>query len=127
MTVSQLGGENKPTPKVYEADGAVIRKLPVQTEVEGGVQISIGFPVCTLTEWCDDQGEAVAEIMNRGELYASSQEEIARLSAIEAELWRLSLVIESAIRNADWPNYAEVLALIKLVRRPAPAKATGAS
>lgn len=71
------------TTNVYAAEGATIRKLPVETPTENGVKISIGFPVCTLSEWCDDQAEAVAEIMNRGEAYEANQ---ARISELEDRL-----------------------------------------
>ena len=84
--------------KVYEADGPIIRKLPVETKTETGIKISIGFPVCTLTEWCDEQGEAVAELMNRGEAYASSQAEIERLRASGREF------MEAAEAVFDWMN-----------------------
>jgi hypothetical protein len=67
------------TTKVYAAEGAIIRKLPTETRTENGVKISIGFPVCTLTEWCDEQAEAVAEIMNRGEAFEANQARIAEL------------------------------------------------
>ena len=47
-------------------------------------------------------------------------EEMPHLQAIEKELWRLSLVIESAVRNADPQNRPDVLNLLKMVRRPDP-------
>ena len=51
---------------------------------------------------------------------SSEKDELPRLRAIEKELWRLSLVIESAVRNADPQNRPAVLNLLKMVRRPEP-------
>lgn len=53
----------------YQADGKIIRKLPIKTKVEGGTSYELGFPVCTLSEYVEDQSEAVAELLNRGEAY----------------------------------------------------------
>lgn len=54
----------------YEAIGKVIRKLPVETKVDGGTHIEIGFPVCEATEYLDEEGaKAVARLMNRGDVF----------------------------------------------------------
>lgn len=51
----------------YEAIGKVIRKLPVETKVDGGSKFEVGFPVCEVTEYLDEGGaKAVARLMNAG-------------------------------------------------------------
>lgn len=97
------------TTKVYAAEGATIRKLPTETPTENGVKISIGFPVCTLTEWCDDQAEAVAEIMNRGEAFEANQARIAVLekalkSALEAVNKAGGVALGVAMSGRNHPN-----------------------
>jgi hypothetical protein len=55
----------------YEAIGKVIRKLPIQTKTETGTSFKIGFPVCEVTEYLDDDGaKAVAALLNRGDVLA---------------------------------------------------------
>lgn len=54
----------------YEAIGKVIRKLPVETKIDGGSKFEAGFPVCEVTEYLDEGGaKAVAQLMNRGDVF----------------------------------------------------------
>ncbi|WP_349506974.1 hypothetical protein [Agrobacterium pusense] len=59
----------KHTSGPYEAIGKVIRKKPVQTKTETGTLFEVGFPVCEVTEYLDEDGaKAVAALMNRGDV-----------------------------------------------------------
>jgi hypothetical protein len=55
----------------YYANGATIHKAPVRTRNQNGsTNISLGFPVCELTDWVgEEQAETVAELLCRGERY----------------------------------------------------------
>jgi hypothetical protein len=75
-------------PLIYKADGRIIRKLPVETKIEGGSRFSIGFPVCTISEYVEDQGEAVADLLNRGEAYDAKDVEALQKKADALEHWR---------------------------------------
>lgn len=46
----------------------------------------------------------------------SSHAQLERMREALAEWDRLSLVIESAVRNADWPNYQAILRAINASR-----------
>lgn len=74
---------------------------------------SVQCDKCTATMGYSDSEDAAVEDWNT----RASQGELERLRSLEAELWRLSLVLESAVRNADRPNHADVLALIKSIKR----------
>lgn len=54
----------------YEAIGMVIRKKPIHTKTENGNSLEIGFPVCEVTEYLDENGaKAVAVLMNQGDVF----------------------------------------------------------
>jgi hypothetical protein len=63
----------------YEAKGLVVHKLPVSTpKANGTTSVSVGFPVCTVTEWVGEEGAAtVAELLNRAD---ADQAKIAALT-----------------------------------------------
>lgn len=64
----------------YYAKGGMVWKPPVYTRTDGGMNISIGFPVCRMHEACGpEQAEAVAKLMNRGD---AAEELIAALEDI---------------------------------------------
>lgn len=52
----------------YQADGAIVRKLPAETkQADGTTLISVGFPVCRMSEYCGDQAETLAALLNDAE------------------------------------------------------------
>jgi len=55
----------------YSAIGTMIHKAPVHTKLaEGGTSITLGFPVCEVTEWVGaEQASTVADLLCRGEQY----------------------------------------------------------
>lgn len=46
--------------KAYYAAGLTVFKAPVATRREGGESITMGFPVCEISEWVEG-GEAAAQ------------------------------------------------------------------
>lgn len=61
----------------YYAKGDVVWKSPVRTEKPGGSVVTIGFPVCKMTEACDDQAASLAAMLNgRAALRAALEEAI---------------------------------------------------
>jgi hypothetical protein len=62
-------------PKIYELNGRVIRKIPIKEQWSGGTRFTVGFPVCTLSEYVLDQGEAVVALLNMGEAYQTADGE----------------------------------------------------
>jgi hypothetical protein len=42
---------------LYFADGLTVRKRPVHTpDGKGGANITLGFPVCTVSDWLGEDG-----------------------------------------------------------------------
>ena len=51
----------------YYAKDGMVWKHPLETKVEGGSRITIGFPVCKMHDAVGDKAAAsVAELMNLG-------------------------------------------------------------
>lgn len=48
----------------YEAKGREVWKKPVRRPYDGGTEIEIGFPVCTMHDACSEQAETVAAMLN---------------------------------------------------------------
>jgi hypothetical protein len=63
----------------YSATGTMIHKAPVHTKLaEGGTSISLGFPVCEVTEWVgEEQASTVADLLCRGEQVDALREALA--------------------------------------------------
>lgn len=60
------GSEKQPT--YYAKDGVVFKSPVERKRPDGGMNITIGFPVCTMHEAVgDDAAETVAQLMNAGE------------------------------------------------------------
>jgi hypothetical protein len=54
--------------KLYYAKDLTVWKSPVREKVEGGERLTVGFPVCTVSEYVGEEGaEAVAELLVLGE------------------------------------------------------------
>jgi len=54
--------------KLYYAKGLEVWKAPRETKVEGGTSISVGFPVCTVSDYVGEEGaSSVAELLHLGE------------------------------------------------------------
>lgn len=54
--------------KLYYAKDLTVWKSPVREKVEGGERLSVGFPVCTVSDYVGEEGaEAVAELLVLGE------------------------------------------------------------
>ena len=54
--------------KLYYAKDLTVWKSPVREKVEGGERLSVGFPVCTVSDYVGEEGaEAVAELLGIGE------------------------------------------------------------
>ncbi len=54
--------------KLYYAKDLTVWKSPVREQVEGGQRLTVGFPVCTVSEYVGEEGaEAVAELLILGE------------------------------------------------------------
>lgn len=69
-------------PEVYSARGDTVFKEPVTTRhPEGGETITVGFPVCRVTEYVSDQAETVAVLMNRGTVAGDLYEAGAKVMA----------------------------------------------
>jgi hypothetical protein len=56
-----------PTDGSYYLDGKTIKRSPIHTKNDdGGTTITMGFPVCTLSEWIGPEGdEAILNLFNR--------------------------------------------------------------
>jgi hypothetical protein len=62
--------------KLYYAKDLTVWKSPVREEVEGGHRLTVGFPVCTVSDIVGEEGAAaVAELLVLGE---ASQNEAPR-------------------------------------------------
>ncbi|MGP1257073.1 MAG: hypothetical protein ACTS10_21835 [Kiloniellales bacterium] len=49
----------------YYADGRVVHKSPEKAKTESGTGITIGFPVCQLSEWVGDEAaQVIADALN---------------------------------------------------------------
>jgi predicted ATP-grasp superfamily ATP-dependent carboligase len=54
--------------KLYYAKDLTVWKSPVREKVEGGERLTVGFPVCTVSEYVGEEGaEAVAALLALGE------------------------------------------------------------
>lgn len=76
--------------KTYFAKGLTVHKSPVSEAVNGGKRISVGFPVCTVSEYIGEEGAtAVAEMLNLAELSQKPKVE-APISDAIVEIARLT-------------------------------------
>lgn len=59
----------------YYAEGRVVRKAPLSRKRDDGTtSITIGFPVCTISEYlADDAAATLAELLNIGTAHAPEE------------------------------------------------------
>jgi hypothetical protein len=90
-------------PKIYELNGRVIRKIPIKEQWSGGTRFTVGFPVCTLSEYVLDQGEAVVALLNMGEAYQTADGE-DRLTVEQA--WTILCETPDITSPEEYPDHA---------------------
>jgi hypothetical protein len=72
------------TDKLYYAKDLTVWKSPVREQVEGSHRVSVGFPVCTVSEYIGQEGAvAVAELLILGE---ASQNETEATPTVPLDL-----------------------------------------
>jgi hypothetical protein len=68
--------------KYYAKDREVFQRPVTTDNGDGTKSISIGFPICTMTDYCASQADIVAGLMNRGDATAVLVEALEAARAV---------------------------------------------
>ena len=76
--------ETDSTEPAFRVEGDQVFKNPVTTHnSDGSRSFTMGFPVCTVSEWVDGGAQNVAGLLNQGE---QASAELDRLRALNAQM-----------------------------------------